>query len=132
VLDSGLQIVLQGLALGSILLGIIGFVIFYLQKRIPYLPLLVATGLLMVLILVMMTGQTVHTMQAVGWINISPIANIQIPYWVGLWFGIYATWQTILAQVFVVVIVGGSYLAAEYIKKLKGLKTQSLTKKLGF
>lgn len=56
-------------------------------------------------------------MQAVGWLPISPIYGFVPPYWAGLWFGIYPTWQGVVSQIAASVFVIGSYYLAEGEKK---------------
>jgi high-affinity iron transporter len=79
--------------------------------------MLIVTGILISFVLVTMVGNTVHGMQAVGWAPVSPIAGLSFPYWLGLWFGLFATWETLFAQVAALVFVVGSYFAAEYLQK---------------
>lgn len=117
VLDAGHSVVFEGIAVGLIGVAVVGFLTFSLQRRLPYMHMLVATGMLIGLVLVTMVGGTVRTMQAVGWLPISPIYAFQPPYWLGLWFGVYPTWQGIAAQVASGVFVLGSYYLAEGQKK---------------
>ena len=50
-----------------------------------------------------MVGQTARTMQGTGWLPITPI-DVDVPYWAGLWFGVFPTWETIGAQVVAFVV----------------------------
>jgi high-affinity iron transporter len=115
-LDAGPAIVLQGVALGAVAVIIVGFITFKVQARLPYKKMLVWTGVLIGLVLVTMVGKTVHVMQAVGWIGITPIQGLVLPYWAGLWFGVYATWQGIIAQIGAAAFVIGSYYLAEGVQ----------------
>lgn len=119
VLDAGNAVVLQGVALGMLGVIIVGYLIFRLQSRLPYMKLLVATGVLIGGVMLVLVGKTVHVLQAVGWLPITPITGLDLPYWLGLWFGTFATWQGIIAQILSVVFVVGSYYLAEYQKKRK-------------
>ena len=56
-------------------------------------------------------------MQKVGWIGVTPIEGLELPYWAGLWLGIFPTWQGVLAQAAALVFVLGSYVAAEQVRK---------------
>jgi high-affinity iron transporter len=112
-LDAGPAVVLQGVALGALAVVIVGFITFKVQARLPYKKMLVWTGVLIGVVLVTMVGKTVHVMQAVGWLGITPIQGLVLPYWAGLWFGLYATWQGIIAQVGAATFVIGSYYLAE-------------------
>jgi high-affinity iron transporter len=114
VLDAGASVVLQGVALGSVAVLLVGVLTFRLQKRLPYKTMLVWTGVLIGLVLITMVGKTVHVMQAVGWLSITPIHSLVLPYWAGLWLGLFATWQGIVGQIAAAVFVVGSYYLAEY------------------
>ena len=113
VLDAGTAVVLEGVAVGAIAVLIVGLITFKLQARLPYKKMLVWTGVLIGLVLVAMVGKTVHVMQAVGWVGITPIAGLSFPYWSGLWFGLYATWQGVVSQIGAAIFVIGSYYLAE-------------------
>jgi high-affinity iron transporter len=113
VLEAGIGTVLLGVALGSVGVAIIGVVMFALQVRLPYKNMLIVTGVLIGIVLMTMVGNTIHVMQAVGWMPITPISSVFVPYWLGQWFGIYATWQTLGGQVLAAVYVIGSYYLAE-------------------
>lgn len=114
VLDAGPTVVLQGVLLGSLAVLFVGWLTFRLQKRLPYKTMLVWTGVLIGLVLVTMVGKTVHVMQAVGWLGITPIKGLVLPYWGGLWLGLFATWQGVLGQIAAAIFVIGSYYLAEY------------------
>jgi high-affinity iron transporter len=64
---------------------------------------------------VVMVGQTVRTMQGTGWLPITP-APFDVPYWAGLWFGVFPTWETLIAQVGAFAFVIGSYFLAQEVK----------------
>lgn len=117
VLDAGPAVVMQGVALGLLGVAVVGFFTFHLQSRLPYKRMLVITGILIGGVLLVMVGNTVHTMQAVGWLSITPIGSISLPYWMGLWLGIFPTWETISGQSAAAVFVIGSYFLAEYQQK---------------
>jgi high-affinity iron transporter len=54
-------------------------------------------------------------MQGTGWIPITPL-DVELPYWPGVWLGVYPTWETIGAQIGAMVFVIGSYVAAQEIR----------------
>ena len=64
-----------------------------------------------------MVGTTVQTMQKVGWIGVTPIEGLELPYWAGLWLGLFPTWQGVIAQAAAVTFVVGSYVAAEGLQR---------------
>lgn len=119
VLDAGLWTVIQGVLLGSIGVAIVGFITFSLQVRLPYKKMLIVTGVMIGFVLVTMVGHTAQAMQSVGWMPITPIPGLQIPYWMGQWFGLYPTVQGIGLQVLAAVFVIGSYFLAEHQQKVK-------------
>ena len=77
--------------------------------------MLIVTGVFIGFVLVVMVGQTVRTMQGTGWVPITPI-DITLPYWTGLWFGVFPTVETIGAQIAAAVFVIGSYFLAQEMK----------------
>ena len=60
--------------------------------------MLIVTGVLIALVLFTMVGNTVRTLQGVGWFPIHPI-DIEIPLWMGTWLGIHPSVETLAAQV---------------------------------
>jgi high-affinity iron transporter len=116
-LEAGALTVLQGVALGFA--GVVGVFVLVvaLERRLPHKKMLVATGLLITWVLVVMVGTTVQTMQKVGWVAVSPIEGLELPYWAGLWLGLYPTWQGIGAQAAAALFVVGSYFGAEALRK---------------
>jgi high-affinity iron transporter len=45
------------------------------------------------------------------------IDGVTLPYWLGTWFGVYATWESFVAQVAAAVFVVGTYYIAEAQQK---------------
>ena len=97
-LEAGAMTVLEGVALGFA--GVVGvfLLVIALERKLPHKRMLVATGVLITVVLVALVGQTVQTMQAVGWLPVSP-ASVELPYWSGVWLGVYPTWEGLTAQV---------------------------------
>lgn len=114
VLDAGTLTVMKGVALGLAGVAVVGALVFYMQAKLPHKKMLIVTGFMIAFVLVTMVGNTVHVMQVVGWMPITPIENLVLPYWSGVWLGLYATWEGIIAQLIAVVFVFGSYFAAEW------------------
>ncbi len=117
VLESGVWTVLQGVALGLICVLGIGYITFRLQSRLPYKKMLVATGVMIGAVLLIMVGNTTHVLQLVGWLPLHPLRFVTFPYWTGLWFGVYATWEGLALQLAAAVFVIGSYVLAERVQK---------------
>ena len=117
VLEGGLAVVLGGVALGLVATVLVGVVTFALQARLPYKKMLIATGIMIGGVLLVMVGNTVHVIQVVGWLPIHPIPTLPLPFWTGMWFGLYSTWEGLLLQAAAAVFVIGSYYLAEWQKK---------------
>jgi len=113
VLEADAWTVLQGVALGMVGVLGVGWLTLRLQSRLPYKRMLVVTGILIGAVLLVMVGNTVHGMQLVGWMPIHPIQNVALPYWSGLWLGLYPTWEGIGLQFAAATFVIGSYFLAE-------------------
>lgn len=119
VLEAGAGMVLVGVAIGLAATLAVGFLTIRLQRRLPHKKMLMATGLLILWVLVVMVGTTVQTLQVVGWVPVTPVEGLQLPYWAGLWLGIFPTWEGLLAQGAATVFVLGSYFGAEALRKRK-------------
>jgi high-affinity iron transporter len=117
VMDSGPGVVLQGVAIGMTVVTVIGFILFKIQVTLPYKKMLIITGVMIVSVLVTMVGNTVNSFQVVGWMTIHPIRGLELPYWTGLWFGIYPTWEGLILQPASGIIVIGSYFLAKWLTK---------------
>lgn len=117
-LAAGTGPVLIGVAIGLTAMGIVGFLTFKLESKLPYKKLLIVTGVLIAFVLFTMVGTTVRVMQGVGWLPIHPIDS-QFPLWIGNWLGIYPSWETLAAQVLAISFVIGSYFAAGWVSKRK-------------
>lgn len=115
-LSSGTGIVLAGVSLGLVLTALVGAATFALEKKLPYKRLLIVTGVLISLVLVVLVGNTVRTLQGVGWLSITPI-DIDFPLWMGTWLGIFPTVESLVAQALAFAFVVGSYYAAEWMRK---------------
>ena len=116
-LEAGAVTVLEGVLFGLAAVVAVFVLVIALERKLPHKKMLMATGLLITWVLVVMVGTTVQTMQKVGWVAVTPIEGLELPYWMGLWLGIFPTWQGVLAQAAAVVFVLGSYVAAEALRK---------------
>jgi len=126
VLESGAQVVLIGVAAALLAVVVVGVITFRLQVNLPYKRILVVTGLLIGAVLLQMVGNTVHGLQVVGWLPIHLIDGLPLPYWVGTWLGVYATWEGVGLQFLAAAFVSGSYFLAEHSQK-KALRSRPVT-----
>ena len=114
-LQQGNAAVLEGVAIGLVLTAVVGVITFWLHHKLPYRKMLILTGVLLALVLAVMVGGTALSFAELGWIPQTP-TPFAVPEWMGSWFEIYPYWETIGAQVLALVLVVGSYFAAERIK----------------
>ena len=77
--------------------------------------MLVLTGVLLGVVLVVMTGGTAATFQDLGWLP-QHAPPFTFPTWLGAWFELYPTYETIACQLVAAGFVVGSYYLAEYVK----------------
>ena len=107
-------VVLKGALLGLVLTGMVAVLTFVLQQRLPYRKMLITTGILLGVVLLVMVGEQAQEMQSAQWISTTPIAFLEkyIPGWMGLWFAVFPTVETLVAQLIAAVLVIGSYFAA--------------------
>ena len=113
-LQLGGGVVLKGALLGLFLSGIVAVLTFVLQKHLPYRKMLISTGILLGVVLLVMVGEEAQEMQLAHWISrtdISWLTNV-IPVWMGMWFAVFPTYETMAAQLVAAILVVGSYYAA--------------------
>jgi high-affinity iron transporter len=114
-LQQGGGVVLEGVAIGLAGTAAVGVVTFFLQQKLPYRRMLVATGVLIGVVLVVMIGGTALSFMDLGWLPSHP-TPFTVPEWMGSWFEVYSYWETLAAQALAAVFVIGSYYAAEYVR----------------
>jgi hypothetical protein len=63
-----------------------------------------------------MVGEQTQEMQLAHWIPTTPISGLEnmIPAWMGMWFAVFPTVETLVAQLIAAVLVIGSYYAARH------------------
>jgi high-affinity iron transporter len=114
-LKSGSGTVLEGVGIGLAATTAVGFLTFWLHTKLPYKKMLILTGVMVALVLVVMTGGTALSFQDLGWLPSHP-TPFTVPTWMGSWFEMYSTWETLGAQLLAGLFVAGSYFAAERMK----------------
>ena len=72
--------------------------------------MLIVTGVLVVSIMVTFLGSTVRLFQTVGWMPIHSITWLHIPSWMGLWLGLYPSWEGLLIPPLGLAYVAGAWL----------------------
>jgi high-affinity iron transporter len=114
-LKAGSGVVLEGVLIGLAGTAAVGVATFVVQRKLPYKKMLIGTGVLIGIVLVVMIGGTALSFQDLGWLprHETPFT---VPVWMGSWFEMYSTWETLGAQVLAAVFVIGSYYAAERMR----------------
>ena len=114
-LKSGSAVVLEGVGIGLAATAVVGVLTFWLHHKLPYKKMLILTGVLVAFVLVVMIGGTALSFQDLGWLprHETPFT---VPEWMGSWFEMYSTWETLGVQVLAALFVVGSYFAAEQVK----------------
>jgi high-affinity iron transporter len=110
----GGSVVLKGALLGLLLSGMVAMLTFVLQQRLPYRKMLITTGILLGVVLLVMVGEQAQEMQLAHWITRTEIPWLVdvLPPWLGMWFAVLPTYETLIAQGLAAVLVVGSYYAA--------------------
>jgi len=104
--------VFYGSLLGLAFTLVVAVITFWMHQRMPYRKMLIVTGVMLGVVLLVMVGEEAQEMQLAGWLHTSTIHALdgRIPEWAGVWFSLFPTWETILAQVLAALLVVGSYL----------------------
>jgi high-affinity iron transporter len=113
VLEGSASSVLIGVTAGFIFIATIGILIMFFGAKLPYRKLLVVTGVLVVSIMVTFLGSAVRLFQTVSWLPVHPLPGLNLPNWMGVWLGIYPSWEGILIPPLALVYVGGAWLYAK-------------------
>src|SRR5436189_3904491 len=113
----GGAVVMKGALLGIVLTGMVAILTFVLQQRLPYRKMLITTGILLGVVLLVMVGEQTQEMQLAHWISTTEITSLKnyMPPWIGLWFAVFPTVETLVAQLIAAVLVIGSYYAARHL-----------------
>jgi len=118
-LKMGGDVVLGGALIGLFLTGIVAVLTFMAHKRLPYRKMLICTGILLGVVLLVMVGEQAQEMQLAAWIPTTKIGFLAkiIPDWAGLWFSIFPTVETLVAQFLAAVLVVGSYFLSKALNR---------------
>jgi high-affinity iron transporter len=115
----GGSVVLKGALLGLLLSGMVAVLTFVLQQHLPYRKMLISTGILLGVVLEVMVGEEAQEMQLAQWISrtdVGWLTNV-IPAWMGMWFAVFPTYETMAAQLLAAILVVGSYYAATHMQR---------------
>ncbi len=111
-------VVLKGALLGLTLSAFVAVLTFALQRRLPYRKMLIVTGILLGVVLLVMVGEQVQEMQLAHWVGTTTIPWLEnlIPGWMGMWFAVFPTWETLIGQGLAALVVIGSYFGARMLR----------------
>jgi high-affinity iron transporter len=114
-LQAGSGTVLEGVGTGLAGTAVVGVFTFWLHHKLPYKKMLVLTGVLVGVVLVVMIGGTALSFQDLGWLprHETPFT---LPQWMGSWFEMYSTWETLAVQFVAALFVVGSYWLAKEVR----------------
>jgi high-affinity iron transporter len=112
----GSTTVFRGVVYGLALTAIVAAVTFVANHRLPYKRMLVITGVLLGGVLLVMVGEQAQEMQFAGWLPTTPVRALArlVRPWMGTWFAVFPTVETLGAQGLAALVVGGSYLFVQY------------------
>lgn len=114
ILEAGMKPVLVGLGVGGLLIAALGFAVFSIGAKLPYRKMLVVTGVLVIFVLFTFIGSTVRIFQTIGWLPVHPIPGLELPTWMGVWLGLYPTWEGLLIPFASFGYVGGMWLWVKF------------------
>src|SRR5882724_4624405 len=114
-LQAGSLVVLQGVSIGLFFTGIVAILTFVAHRHMPYKKMLVLTGILLGAVLIVMVGESAQELQLAHWISTTTV-DLPIPDWMGVWFAVFPTVESLIAQAFAAIFVIGSYFLAQYIR----------------
>ncbi len=107
--------VLEGVLLGLVFTAMVAVLTFFGHRHLPYKRMLVITGVMLGGVLLIMVGEQAFEMQQAGWLPITNITALQgLPDWLGVWFSVFPTVETLVAQGLAAALVIGSYALARY------------------
>lgn len=115
-LKYGEAVVLEGVMPGLVLTAAIGVPTFVMHRKLPFRRMLVLTGAMIGFVLIVMVGETVQGLQLAGWLPTTQL-GVTFPGWVGAWFALFPTVETLTAQALAVTAVIASYLVAERVRR---------------
>jgi len=114
-LKLGSQTVYLGALAGCFLAGIVAVLTFIAHHKLPYRRMLELTGVLLGVVLLVMVGEQAQEMQLARWIPTTTIPWLApyMPDWLGLWFSVFPTVETLAAQAIAAALVIGSFFLAK-------------------
>ena len=113
-LKLGGEPVFYGVILGVLFTAVVAILNFLAHRKLPYRKMLVFTGAMLGAVLLVMVGEQAQEMQLAHWLPTTAIPFLadHIHAWMGLWFSVFPTVETLAAQALAAALVLGSYFMA--------------------
>lgn len=94
------QWLLAGIGVGAIILGFIAWLLLRTSQRLPLGLFFSVSSLVIALLAIVLTGKGIAALQEAGWagVTVAPVPSIDV-------LGIYPTWQSLLAQLAVALML---------------------------
>jgi high-affinity iron transporter len=114
-LKLGSHTVYMGMLVGTFFASVVAVLAFIAHHKLPYRKMLQLTGILLGVVLMVMVGEQAQEMQIAHWIPTTTISWLQpyLPDWLGLWFSIFPTAETLGAQAVSAAFVVASFFLAK-------------------
>ena len=110
----GAQTVYLGALVGVFFAGIVAILTFIAHHKLPYRRMLELTGIMLGGVLLIMVGEQAQEMQLAHLIPTTEIPWLSwMPDWLGLWFSVFPTVETLAAQAIAAALVIGSFFLAK-------------------
>lgn len=117
-LKAGNAVVLEGVLVGLTLTAMVAAITFIAHHKLPYLKMLIVTGIMLGFVMIVMVGESVQEMQQASWIPTTTL-KFSLPDWMNTWFAIYNSAESLWSQFFAALLVVGSYFGAQYLQTKK-------------
>jgi high-affinity iron transporter len=101
----------RGVVIGLAFTAAVAVLAFVAHRRLPYKRMLIVTGVMLGAVLLVMVGEHAQEMQLAHWLSTTPLPSLDrvLPNWMGLWFSVFPTVETLAAQGIAAALVLGSY-----------------------
>ncbi|HET7615435.1 MAG TPA: FTR1 family protein, partial [Bacillales bacterium] len=103
-----------GMATAVAILFVIGFAIIKFSVKLPIGGLFLGITVLIYYLAVKFTGQSIHALQVVDKVPADPVSHFPSIEWLG----VYPTWETLLAQVVLLLLIAGQTVLTARKKKV--------------
>lgn len=111
----GNEVIFYGVLIGLLFSALVAILTFVTHQKLAYKKMLVLTGMMLGLVLFVMVGEQTQEMQLAHWLPRTQVPWLvnKIPAWMGLWFSIFPTVETLAGQAIALALVLGSYFLAQ-------------------